>query len=236
MSKELPIRQAATVVVLRDTTQGPEVLIVQRASELAFHGGAWVFPGGRVDAADFATLGVSAAEGLSIPEALEVSRRAAVRETQEEAGLLLEHAALTPFSHWTTPVGRPRRFATWFFAAVLEDALREVVVDGSEIHAYRWARAGDVLRARDAGELVLPAPTFVTLTHLANYTSSASWLRALSAEPPPVYLPRLHVRDDGEVTVYQGDVAYDGGELEREGPRHRLNMLKSGWSYLRSPH
>jgi 8-oxo-dGTP pyrophosphatase MutT (NUDIX family) len=230
---ELPIRLAATVVVLRDSAHGPEVLLVQRASELVFHGGAWVFPGGRVDPEDFTALGMTPAEALSVDEAREVSRRAAVREAREEAGLTLEAADLVPFSHWTTPLGRPRRFATWFFAVVIQSGI-DVVVDGGEIRAHRWVRAADALRARDAGDLVLPAPTFVTLSHLSSFASSAEWLRAVTVDTLPVYLPRLHVHPDGEITVYQGDIAYDGGELDLEGPRHRLNMLKSGWSYLRT--
>lgn len=208
---------------------------MQRASQLVFHGGAWVFPGGRVDADDFSALGMTASPQLPMEATLDVSRRAAVREVHEESRLELEPGALVPLSHWTTPVGRPRRFATWFFGAALADAEREVVVDGGEIRAHRWLAAQEALRARDAGELVLPAPTFVTLTMLAGYGSSAELLGALAAAAPPVYLPRLHVRDDGEITVYQGDVAYEGGELERAGPRHRLNMLNSGWSYLRAP-
>jgi 8-oxo-dGTP pyrophosphatase MutT (NUDIX family) len=194
-----------------------------------------VVPGGRVDAADFAALGMAATEQLSMEGALEVSRHAGVRETREEAGLTLEPASLVPFAHWTTPVGRPRRFATWFFAVALRDPAHEVVVDGGEIRAHRWLRAEDALQARDRGELVLPAPTFVTLTHLAGYASSADWLRALTTQPLPVYLPRLHVLEDGEISLYQDDAAYESGELAREGPRHRLNMLNSGWSYLRSP-
>ncbi|HEX5656999.1 MAG TPA: NUDIX hydrolase [Polyangiales bacterium] len=232
---ELPIRLAATVVVLRDSAQGPEVLLVQRANELAFHGGAWVFPGGRVDPEDFAAIGATPSETLSVEEALEVSRHAAVREAREESGLTLDAASLVPFSHWTTPVGRSRRFATWFFAVVLGGDAIDVVVDGGEIRAHQWARARDALSACDAGSLVLPAPTFVTLSQLSKFASSAEWLTALASAELPVYLPKLHVRAEGEVTVYQGDVAYEGGELEQEGPRHRLNMLKSGWSYLRTP-
>ncbi|HEX6240498.1 MAG TPA: NUDIX domain-containing protein, partial [Polyangiales bacterium] len=109
MSASVPVRPAATVLVLRDVpvlgnTRGAsalEVLLVQRASELAFHGGAWVFPGGGVDAVD-----ASAADELM------AARRAAVREAQEEAGLTLTLDELVPFSHWTTPVDRSRRFAT----------------------------------------------------------------------------------------------------------------------------
>jgi len=45
-------RPAATVVVLRDGPAGPEVFMVRRHEGTAFMGGAHVFPGGRVDAAD----------------------------------------------------------------------------------------------------------------------------------------------------------------------------------------
>jgi 8-oxo-dGTP pyrophosphatase MutT (NUDIX family) len=230
VAQEVPIRLAATVVVLRDTERGPEVLLVQRANELAFHGGAWVFPGGRVDDADFD--GGPGQASIAPRAALAVSRRAAVREAREESGLVLAPDRLLPVSHWTTPGGRPRRFATWFFAARVERA-SEVVIDGGEICAHRWLRALDALEAREAGELELPAPTYVTLSMLAPFASSQSWFEQLSRAEPPVYLPRPHLVNEGMISLYQGDAAYDSGELERAGQRHRLNMLESGWSYER---
>ena len=39
-------REAATLILLRDCADGPEVLLVQRNPEQRFMGGAWVFPGG----------------------------------------------------------------------------------------------------------------------------------------------------------------------------------------------
>ncbi|SVD93656.1 uncharacterized protein METZ01_LOCUS446510, partial [marine metagenome] len=45
---------AASVVLLRDGTAGPEILYLRRNPDLRFMGGYWVFPGGRVDAADYA--------------------------------------------------------------------------------------------------------------------------------------------------------------------------------------
>ncbi|MDH3682944.1 MAG: NUDIX domain-containing protein, partial [Acidimicrobiia bacterium] len=45
----VPIKPAATVIPLRDGTAGLEVLVLRRDTNLAFHGGSWVFPGGRVD-------------------------------------------------------------------------------------------------------------------------------------------------------------------------------------------
>jgi 8-oxo-dGTP pyrophosphatase MutT (NUDIX family) len=231
VAEETPIRLGATVVVLRDTPHGPEVLLVRRAAELAFHGGAWVFPGGRVDEEDFGGSHVQ----VSAPyEALAASRNAAVREAREESGLILDAAALLPVSHWTTPRGRPRRFATWFFAALL-DRPQEIVIDGGEIRGHRWLRPQDALAARDAGDVELPAPTFVTLSVLSAFASSAHWFDALAEQEPPIYVPRPHIASHGVISLYQGDVAYDGGEVEREGPRHRLNMLESGWSYQRAP-
>src|SRR5262249_22587229 len=44
---------AATVVLVRDGERGLEVLLGRRSSKLAFHGGAWVFPGGRIDPVDY---------------------------------------------------------------------------------------------------------------------------------------------------------------------------------------
>jgi 8-oxo-dGTP pyrophosphatase MutT (NUDIX family) len=43
-------RQAATVILLRGGDERLEVLLVKRNPEQRFMGGAWVFPGGAVDA------------------------------------------------------------------------------------------------------------------------------------------------------------------------------------------
>lgn len=79
---------AATLVVFRRAPAGgpPELLMVERSSSLSFAGGAAVFPGGRVDPADFdlaRALGADDHESLT-----EIAARiAAVRETLEETGL-----------------------------------------------------------------------------------------------------------------------------------------------------
>lgn len=218
---ELPIAPAATVLVLREAAPGFELLLVQRASGLAFHGGAWVFPGGRVDPGEMS-------EGAELASA----RRAAVRETREEAGLSLELAALVPFAHWTTPRGRTRRFATWFFATLLETQA-DVVVDGAEIRAHRWLRPEAALGAQACGEIELPPPTFVTVTLLCEFASAAAALTQFRTSEPRTYVPRLCHTPRGELALYHGDVAYDGGELEQHGPRHRLLMCPGAWLYER---
>jgi 8-oxo-dGTP pyrophosphatase MutT (NUDIX family) len=222
---------------LRDV-EGPgfsclEVLLVQRASELAFHGGAWVFPGGRVDDADRQILLAPGTERFDAGAELAAARRAAVRETLEEAGLTLLGDELAPFSHWTTPEGRSRRFATWFFVAQIEPHL-ECVVDGGEIHAYQWYRPADALLARERGEIDLPPPTYVSLSVLASCASAAEALALARTGEPPVFLPRPRDLERGIVSLFPGDAAYAGGELEQPGSRHRLWMLDSGYRYERS--
>src|SRR5215207_8148262 len=119
-----PPRQAATVVVVRGGAERLEVLMVQRTPKARFMGGAWVFPGGAVDAH----------EGSGDA----AHRAAAVREVLEECGLdLPDPAALVPFARWITPPEVSIRFDTYFFLAVAP-AGSEVVIDGEEIVDARW--------------------------------------------------------------------------------------------------
>jgi 8-oxo-dGTP pyrophosphatase MutT (NUDIX family) len=85
-----PATPAATLVIFRRNPEGgsPELLMVQRSTEMRFAGGAAVFPGGRVDEADFQ---LAEALGASDPESRDewAARIAAVRETLEETGLVV---------------------------------------------------------------------------------------------------------------------------------------------------
>ena len=95
-------RLAASVIVLRGGAAALEVLLVQRNPASRFMGGAWVFPGGAVDAAD--------GEGEA------ALRAAGVREVAEEAGIAIDDpASLVPYSRWITPTVVKIRFDTWFF-------------------------------------------------------------------------------------------------------------------------
>jgi 8-oxo-dGTP pyrophosphatase MutT (NUDIX family) len=207
--------------VLRDGAVGPEVLLMQRASELSFHGGAWAFPGGRVDAVDHAD------------SVLDTARRAAVREAREEAQLELPLCDLVPLSHWTTPPGGPRRFATWFFLVRCAHDAR-VVPDGKEMSAHQWLTPRKALADKAEGRIELPAPTFVSLAQLSAFTSVDAALAAARASEPFVFVPRPQLVPQGVISLYGGDVAYDDGLVEREGPRHRLSMFRSGWRYERT--
>jgi 8-oxo-dGTP pyrophosphatase MutT (NUDIX family) len=217
MSEAAP---AATVVLLRDARDAIEVLLLRRSSKLAFHGGAWVFPGGRIDAGDAGEGGDAGA-----------ARRAAAREAREEAGLELDPAALTQISHWTTPEGLPKRFATWFFLGRADAT--PVRVDGGEIHAHRWMTPAEALAARAAGEIELPPPTFVTLVTLATEKSAADALARARDAAPIVYLPRFIPVGKGAISLYPEDAGWEQRDPELPGARHRLLMLETGWEYLR---
>ena len=82
---------AATLIVMREAAAGPpHLLMVERPRTMSFAGGAMVFPGGRIEPED----------RLGTGDLLEAARRAAVRETEEETGLLVDLDQLVPFARW----------------------------------------------------------------------------------------------------------------------------------------
>jgi 8-oxo-dGTP pyrophosphatase MutT (NUDIX family) len=98
-------RPAATVLVLRDSSAGPEVFMVRRHEGAAFSG-AHVFPGGRVDAADRGAADPSWSDGVDAAQRqladLDAAEAvgyhvAAARELFEEAGVLLARDATGQF-------------------------------------------------------------------------------------------------------------------------------------------
>lgn len=215
---------AATVVVLRDGTDGLEVLMLRRDKDLSFAGGMWVFPGGRIDPTDHPPDG----------DDLELAARiAATREAEEEAGLRLDAADLRRWSHWTPPPESPRRFSTAFFVAPLPDGAAEVVIDDGEIRDHRWLSPASVLELRDAGEIGLSPPTFITLSQLTSFSDVAAAVR--SEGRVEHFATRIAVRGDTIVAMYHGDAGYDSVDPDADGPRHRLCMSARPWTYERGP-
>lgn len=103
MGSPAAIRNAATIIVLRNSPTGAaEVLLLRRHGRSGFAADAWVFPGGVVDPGD-GQLPASRWTGIdpvalserfaAPPQEVLAYHVAAVRETFEEAGLLLAHHA-----------------------------------------------------------------------------------------------------------------------------------------------
>jgi 8-oxo-dGTP pyrophosphatase MutT (NUDIX family) len=216
------IRPAATVVLLRDAPDGLHTLLLRRNSALGFAAGAWVFPGGRVDDAEIAAAS----------DALDAARQAAVRETLEEAQLVIDASALRYYAHWTTPPGRSKRYATWFFAARAPEQYA-VTVDGSEIEDHLWVRPLEALELQRREEIEMMPPTFAALTELAVCADVEEVLARVARRTAPVFEP--HIVMQGErmaISLYEGDAGYAACDAGSAGPRHRLVMAPGNWQYL----
>lgn len=132
------IRDAACVVVFDASLASLRLLMGRRHSDQIFLPNKWVFPGGRVDPADF--IGGkqnSAPDGIA--EALVPFIRAARRELSEETGLRIAAAStLVPLARAITPPGRVRRYDTWFFSARAGDLLPERGDGDGELLDLSW--------------------------------------------------------------------------------------------------
>lgn len=184
---------AATLVVMRDR-QGrpPDLLMVTRTQHMAFAAGAMVFPGGRIDEADFAMAGSYEDAG----------RVAAIRETLEETGLPVGlsplpatdlqpalHAGepfaellrrqglalsldrLVAFARWKPAFHQARRFDTLFFIASAPAEDRPLNPQAGECDSAEWLSAAAVLERIAAGAASAIFPTVRNLERLAQFNS-----------------------------------------------------------------
>src|SRR4051794_547435 len=187
---ETPAREAASVIVLRDSADGPEGLLVQRTPKAHFMGGAWVFPGGAVDAG-------------------ETVEQTARRELHEEAAIALPpSAALTPFSRWITPAEVKTRFDTWFFVVEAPPDC-EPRVDGAECVDFRWIRPQQALDEFAEERLQLVFPTIKHLEQLADFPSVAATIDAAAEREVAPVQPRIVVTNGQPSVLLPGEPGFD---------------------------
>jgi 8-oxo-dGTP pyrophosphatase MutT (NUDIX family) len=189
-------RQAASVILLRGADQGLEVLLVKRNPAARFMGGAWVFPGGAVDAHE---------EGGDAPH-----RAAAVRELDEEAAVRgVDPGALVAFSRWITPEEVKIRFDTRFFLTPAPDGA-EATPDGQETVDAGWFTPQGALDAHGRGEILLVFPTIKHLEQLGGFATADALLDyARGREVVPVQ-PRVVVSGETARILLPGEPGYDG--------------------------
>lgn len=189
-------RLAATVILLRGGAEALQVLLVRRNPQARFMGGAWVFPGGAVNAQD--------GEG---PAAL---RAAAAREVFEEAGIALgADAELVAFSNWVTPERVTIRYDTWFFLAAMPDD-QEATVDEAEIVQARWFTPAGALAAAQREEIVIVFPTRRHLEQLAAFASARELLTHARGRSVTAVTPRILGSGEQARIVLPGEPGYDG--------------------------
>ena len=217
---------AATVVIMRDSESGIELLMLRKNSKVAF-GGMWVFPGGKIDETDK----VIGSDG-SLDE-LATATNAAARETFEEAAISVSQENLFWFSHWVPPAITPKRFSTYFFATKLLDG-DEVTIDDSEIIEHNWFRPHEAIDLRDAGEIELAPPTWVTLNRLISFTNVENALNDLDAKDPIFYETHIAQSAKGPVAMWFGDAGYEKTDPDMPGERHRLTMTTDGYHFEQS--
>lgn len=186
---DIPIRDAASVILLRDVEHSPKVLMGQRGKNAAFMPNKYVFPGGAVDPEDatFKLPGDPSPQCLTRLGALGPALlAAALRETWEETGLTLNTAqGLRYFFRAITPPGRPRRFDARFFLANADHAIASDLDDFS--HASDELRHLHWVPLTQARALNLP---FITEVVLAEVEALAT------TNTPPESVPFFDNRTD----------------------------------------
>lgn len=205
------IREAASVILLREARGGFEVFLVRRHRGASFMASSYVFPGGKAEEGEdartaaarelFEEAGVllakdagAAAETLELVDQAHLRKRVlggtnatAVLKT---AGLLWATDALVPWSQWITPSIEPKRFSARFFVTEMPPG-QEPQFDQTEVVDQCWVTPREAIDK--SAELQLPPPQVRTCWELAEHATIAAVLaagRARAEEPHPI-MPRL---------------------------------------------
>ncbi len=190
-----PPRPAATLVVVRDAAVGVEVLLLRRAERGDHNSGAWVFPGGLLDAADHAAHrccdgldDAAASARLGLAEGGLDYHVAAIRECFEEAGLLFARrpgaAALVELhgeeaqrlAAWRGPLHRGERTL-----ADLCDATGWRLAADELVYFSHWLTPPLRIKRFDTRFFVARAPAGQDSAHDAAEVVEQRWLRPADA-------------------------------------------------------
>ncbi|WP_343318309.1 NUDIX hydrolase [Arthrobacter sp. TMP15] len=231
-----PLEDACTIVLLRDGAAGLETLMLERPGNSRSFGGAWVFPGGKVDPGDRVN---PAGEQL---DEFAAAQAAGLRELAEETGQQLSPKELVWLSQWTPMQRIPRRFRTWFMlGAATTD---QVVLNPEEHERSSWLPAREALALHTAGKMILVPPTWVTLHNLLGLESTEQAVEQSRKATPFIYNTHLLTPSNGEAASTlagfgagaAAGVLWDGDEEYPEskapaGARHRLTMTDLPWVF-----
>jgi 8-oxo-dGTP pyrophosphatase MutT (NUDIX family) len=175
---DVPVRDAATVVLLRDGTDGIEAWMLTRVRQMVFAGGMTVFPGGRVDDGD-ADLPMTPTDFRSLATRFGCEEHlaraligAAVRETFEETGVLL---TVPPPSVDLTRARTEVESGRVGFDRLLRE--HDLVVDADALRPWaRWVTPVGEVRRYDTRFFVGALPDGAEAADVTTESSAASWI------------------------------------------------------------
>lgn len=216
---DLPLIPAATLILLQDTAEGIEVLMLQRQKTASFLPKAWVFPGGIVEAQD------------ETHDEWQTAAQAAVRECFEETGLLIDKISLLPFARWIAPIEATKRFDTRFFIAPFNQALL-ITLQESEVAAFRWLTPKDAITLHRQDKLSIIPPTLVSLELLKTFSDTKAAIDHFSRLNPRTFVPKVCFWQEQTFMLYQDDVAYNTLDMQLTGKRQRCHLEPDGWHYI----
>lgn len=248
------VRPAATVVVLRDSDAGPELLMLKRSGKAGFFPHAWVFPGGRVDDSDRTAQTRGCVPALPVEDAHFAV--AAIRECFEEAGVWLGKGApsdafrdglnqrratladapqlvadldrLLLWSWWITPEVEPKRYDTRFFIAHLTVAeAAGASHDDIETVQSLWITPQEALQRAAGSDFFLAPPTFRTLEELSGFVDATSAMNAARVRCVRPVMPRLEMNGESWAIVLPGDPSYPS-DTPVDGPT-RIEFEQGRW-------
>ena len=211
-------RPASTVILLRDGDEGIETFLMRRSTTMAFAPRMHVYPGGRVDEADYSapidfTVSASEVDAMAQRASSDASGllalySCAIREIEEEVGVTLaavgndgrrvvDPRQLPIIDHWVTPELESKRYDVRFFAAVLPDG-EDAALSTTEADGAFWIAPASALAARAAGEMAMLPPTEATLRYLTSFERSADVVTDGARRTVVPLLPRRLVDDEGK--------------------------------------
>ncbi len=217
---------SASILLVRDTKSGLEVLMQERPKTMSFAPGAYVFPGGKMDSVD-----------KNYPSDMEDSalRVSAIRELYEEAGVLLADILpsnfvrhdkpedfiadildrqtmlslddLVLFANWVTPEMVSRRFDTHFYLA-RDKHEQEVIPDMGETVSSHWIRPLKMLSDWEEDQVPLMFPTRLNLIKLTRWDTVADAMKGSIATPVFRVMPSLSVVDGLRTVAIPEEAGY----------------------------
>lgn len=196
MGTQSTLIDSASVLVIRDNhkTGALEVLMVKRHRDISFAGGAYVFPGGKLDENDLGInfnnppfpVGYNEVIGTAFREVFEesgiiigkskaaadfrqalLSQKINLNEFIIKARVTFNAEDIIPFARWVTPKAYSKRFDTRFFLAKMPEG-QSPTPDHGEIVETIWAEPIDFI---EEYKETMMYPTLMNLKLLGRSTS-----------------------------------------------------------------